>query len=165
MQSRHRWFVFGFLGLILCILLFFGEIVLTTTVSLIDHALGVKNDVVTSLPNRHIDSAVKWVKFVPEHLEAGPTGRDVDFVVGKPHVDLINNEWATITFQLSSSVPTKSYPFLKTLLQDHVGSTVRIVSYSPNEYHHGDELTTEPITLTIHVHPGEQRVAIQARRQ
>lgn len=164
MQSKHRWFVFGFLGLILCILLFFGEIVSTTTVSWIDHALGTQDDIVTPLPSRHIGSIVNWVKFVPEHWEEDSVVRDITFVVGMPHVDLINNEWATISFQLSSSVPTKSYPSLKTLLQNRVGSTVRVVSYSPDEYHHGSELTTEPITLTVHVHPGEQRIAIQARR-
>ena len=164
MQPRHRWFVFGTLCLLLCILWFFGTIVATTASSWIDHLLGTKEDVVTPIPKQHIAGIINWVGLMPDTAKMGTDVNDSNFMVGRPHVARINNEWTTITFQLSSSAPTKSYPELRVFLQDHRGITVREVNYLPDDYPHGSELTVEPVSLTLHVHSGEQRVSVQARK-
>lgn len=162
MQIRYRWSLFWFLCLLLVITISWWSMIVATTSAWMDHVIGGQEDISNGLPDQQVSSVVSWVGFVSEGKSIGY--HDIpQYIIGQPHVDNSNGEWSTISFRISSSVPTKNYPTLRALLQDGAGVTVRFEDYSPDSYSHGNELTSETIVLTLHIHPSEQRVSIQAR--
>jgi hypothetical protein len=92
--------------------------------------------------------SLRAVKFLP----VGESIVKVD--VSSLHVIEHGPGYATVGITLTSSEPTSRYPSLKIYLQSG-RQTVRTVVISPAAYQHQATLSSEQVTLTLTLHPGE----------
>ena len=92
--------------------------------------------------------SLREVKFLP----VGESIVKVD--VSNLHVIEHGTGHATVGITLTSSEPTPRYPSLEIYLQSG-RQTVRTVMISPAAYPHQATLSSEQVTVTLTLHPGE----------
>lgn len=77
------------------------------------------------------------------------------------HVVRRNGQTRTLAFTLASTAPDNDYPSLRVTMSQRDGSQARVVEFSPSDYGHAKELSSERVELTLEVRDGESRAVIE----
>ena len=100
-------------------------------------------------------ATVTGYKLAPARNNADQVHAQRIHVVGR------NGQTRTLAFTLASTAPNNDYPSLRVTMSQRDGSQPRIVEFSPADYGHAKELSSERVELTLEIREGESRAVIE----